>query len=452
MAYRAIVFLLTVIVAVAAGFFVRRGELEAARAGELWPGVAELRAQDRLIGLRALPAARPDIIIVAADDASVKKYGKLPWSRSVWSRGLRQVQTGGAKVAVFDLALDTRTNRAADRALWSTMANGRRTVLGMGYDAKQQRWTPDDVRSLRFLEKFALADNVTLRGSSAVLPFEWPMFEPPVSDFTGSARGVGVFLRETDQDGFLRHARLLYLSQVRTPTNLTAPLPGSLPESRLNTFTVALPNLALDAARQAFGVDKTDIRVDNDMVRVAGNLNPPVSVPIDSASRMVINYAGPAGTYQTIPFAGVAEGTVPSGTFRDKVVLFGVTASGAEETDRRMTPFGEMPRVEITANAVASILSRSYLARARGNDVLATLIAVGIVAGLLLAHRRLWSILLTGVILSVLYLVVAWCMLSFAQKLLPVVPVLVVLGIVTLLAMACRAVFDARDGRAAVSV
>lgn len=449
MAYRAVVFVITVLIAVAAGLFLRRGEVDAASTGRPWPGVRELAAQDVLLRARPQPSPRRDIILVAADDASVEKYGKLPWSREVWGRGLRRVQQGGAKVAVFDINLDTRTTSAADAALWRTMANGRRTVLGMAYDANQTRWTPDDVRSLRFLEKFALADNVILKGQAASQLFPWSYFEPPVSDFTGSARGVGVFLRETDPDAVIRHARLLYLSKVATPET-TAPLPGTLPESRLNGFTVAVPSLALAAAAQTFGIDKKFVTVSGDAVRIAGSLKPPVVIPIDSASRMTINYAGPAGTFETVSFTEAVEGGIDANRFKDKIVVFGATAAGAEETDRRLTPYGEMPRAEITANALGSILNRSYLARARGNDVLATLITVGVVAGLLLAQARPLTIFLTGIALLLLYLAVAWGMATFGGMLLPVLPVLLVLTVSTLLAVACAAVFAAQARRVVV--
>lgn len=449
MARRAVVFVLAVLLSVVVGFFVRRSELEAAQAGRLWPGRNELRAQDTLLRLRPVPSPRPDVVIVAADDASVKKYGKLPWSRTIWAQGLRQVQAGGAKVAVFDTALERRTTKAADEALWRRMANGRRTVLGMGYDTAQTpKWTPDDVRALRFLEKFALADRITLRGSAAVTPFQWAFFEPPVSDFTQSARGVGVFLRETDQDGIVRHARMLYLSKVQTP-KATAPLPPrSVPPPKLENATVALPNLALTAARQTFQLDKTNLRAEGDTVRFDGELGQAVVIPVDSASRMVINYAGPGGSFQRISFADVATGRVPTASFRGKVVLFGVTASGEKETDNRLTPQGEMPRVEITANAIASILSRSYIARARGNDVLATLVVVGVVAGLLLAAARPLSAFLLGVGLSLLYLIVAWCLLTFMERLLPVLPALLALAAITVIAVACALIFGANQRRA----
>ena len=134
-----------------------------------------------------------------------------------------------------------------------------------------------------FLEKFALAGNLTL--DSQLQEFSYPLFEPPVSDFTGSARGVGVFDRETDADGVLRRARLVYRSTVSYPA-ATKPLRGKFPQSRLDDGKpVALTNLALAAAFGTFHVDKDRVAVSsgND-VRVLGNLTPPRSSS-QSASR-----------------------------------------------------------------------------------------------------------------------------------------------------------------------
>jgi len=447
MLHRILVFTLSVVAAIAIGLFVRQGEQDATESLRRWPGVMELKAHDTLLQTRPRSSARPDIVLVVADDASVKRYGKLPFSRDVWALALRQVQVGGAKVAIFDMALDRRTGTAADAALWRTMANGRRTVLGMGYNAKQpQIQTADDVRSLRFLEKFAIADNVLLKGAAAAIIWDWPLFEPPVSDFTGSARGTGIFLREPDPDGILRHARLLYRSQVKTPLTVK-PLPGNLPISKLNGFEVLLPSLALSAARQTFGIDKTNLTIDGDAIHFAGNLDPPVAIPIDLSARMIINYVGPTGAFTEYPLADVAQGRVSPAEFRDKVVIFGITAAKSQFTDVQVTPYGLMPRVEITANALGSILSRSYLARVRGNALVGVMVVLGLVAGLLLVSRRALIVLLIGLAIALLYVVVAWSAVTFGGILLPLLPALAFLFVATLLGIVCSLVFRAPPRR-----
>jgi adenylate cyclase len=162
---------------------------------------------------------------------------------------------------------------------------------------------------------------------------------------------------------------------------------------------------------------------------------------------MVINYAGPAATYPIYSLADVTTGAVSSATFKDKVVLFGVTAAGAEETDTRRTPYGEMARVEISANAIGSILSRAPLVRARGGDILATLVAVGVVAGLLLAQFRPARVFLTGLGLTLVYVVVAWALLTYARLLAPLLPALFVLAASTLVATGIALIQQARSRR-----
>jgi len=129
------------------------------------------------------------------------------------------------------------------------------------------------------------------------------------------------------------------------------------------------------------------------------------------------------------------------------VVFLGATARGADETDVRVTPLGAMPRVEITANAVASVLSRSYLVRSRGNDIVAILIVAGIIAGLLLPQARPGRVVLAGIGLVLLYGAVAWGLLTFRQILLPLLPVTGALGAATLVALAISLAVAAQERR-----
>ena len=72
---------------------------------------------------------------------------------------------------------------------------------------------------------------------------------------------MGVFDRETDPDGVLRRARLVYRSTVQYPA-ATQPLRGKFPQSQLDDGKpVALTNLALMAALSVFHVDKDVVAV-----------------------------------------------------------------------------------------------------------------------------------------------------------------------------------------------
>jgi len=404
--YRAIVFLTAL--AAAFGF-----GLLALHSPEAAP---ELRAQDALARLAPRPA-RPDVVIVALDQSSVARYGPVKnWPRSALAAGLRRIEAGKPTSVVFDLALTQRA-RTGDEGLWRTMANNRNVLLGMAYDGdRPQTYTPDDIRSLVFLEKFALAGNLTL--DSQLQEFSYPLFEPPVSDFTGSARGVGVFDRETDADGVLRRARLVYRSTVSYPAATKSQLGDGKP--------VALTNLALAAALGTFHVDKDRVAVSsgND-VRVLGNLSPPVIIPVGIQSRMLIRYAAPGGP-ASYSFHNVVTGKVKPDTFAGKVVLIGATAPDDAATSLVATPVGRMPRVEATASALSTILDRSYVSVVGDSrsHLLGVMILVGLVSGLLLMLVSGGRAALVTAALLLAYLAACWGFFAAGHLLLPVLPAL----------------------------
>ena len=388
----------------------------------------ELRAEDAL-ARSALRPARADVVIVALDADSVSKYGPIKsWPRSVLASGLRRIEDGKPNGVIFDLALTQRT-RTGDEGLWRAMANNKNVLLGMAYDAARPAvYTPDDIRSLIFLEKFALAGNLTLGGQLPQFPYY--SFEPPVSDFTGSARGVGVFDRETDGDGVLRRARLIYRSTVQYPV-ATQPLRGKFPQSQLDDGQpVALTNLALIAALNAFHVDKDVVQVSSgNVVDIVGNLTPPVIIPINDQGMVLVRYAAP-GAYQTYPFGDVVSGKVKSDVFAGKTVLIGALAAGDEATSVEVTPVGPMPRVEVTANALSTILDRSYVRVVAEHPfrLLSTMILVALVTGLtLMLVSGRWTAIVSLVLLLV-YLATCLVFFTSGHHLLPILPgVLVIL-------------------------
>ena len=85
--------------------------------------------------------------------------------------------------------------------------------------------------------------------------------------------------------------------------------------------------------------------------------------PNDGASRLLVNYNGPVRTYPYVSFADVVEKKFKAGTFKDRIVLVGASATGIG--DLRVTPFGSLdfPGVEIHANVIDNILNQHFLQR-----------------------------------------------------------------------------------------
>jgi adenylate cyclase len=88
---------------------------------------------------------------------------------------------------------------------------------------------------------------------------------------------------------------------------------------------------------------------------------PNVTVHPDDVGRLRVNFNGPVRTYPYVSFADVALKKFASGTFKDKIVLVGASATGIG--DLRSTPFGSLdfPGVEIHANVLDNILNKKFL-------------------------------------------------------------------------------------------
>jgi adenylate cyclase len=79
----------------------------------------------------------------------------------------------------------------------------------------------------------------------------------------------------------------------------------------------------------------------------------------DSTGHMQINYHGPRGSYPYHSIADVVNRKFTAGTFKDKIVLVGASATGIG--DQRTPPYGGInyPGVEVHANVIDNLLNNS---------------------------------------------------------------------------------------------
>jgi adenylate cyclase len=93
-----------------------------------------------------------------------------------------------------------------------------------------------------------------------------------------------------------------------------------------------------------------------------------------------IDYQGPAGTVESVPFSRVVEGRVPAELIRDRIVVIGATSPSLQ--DVHPTPLGggaPMPGPEIQANSIATALAGFPLESSPGWLNVALIVLLGMV-------------------------------------------------------------------------
>src|SRR5581483_1321254 len=132
-----------------------------------------------------------------------------------------------------------------------------------------------------------------------------------------------------------------------------------------------------------------------------------VRVPIDYRETALVNFAGPGGTVQTVPYYKVLNGEIKSEVVKDKAVFVGTTSEKLH--DMYPTPFGVMPGVEMLANAFRTFEDQDFIQRVPSGVHYLVLLVIGVLTSfIMLRLKPLWGLLFTGhvaaVILAVGYL------------------------------------------------
>src|SRR5882672_1393056 len=381
----------------------------AAAAVVTWRAPA-LKAAARDALVRARGTARPpdEVVIVAVDEASVKRLGRFPWPRRLMAQALHKLSDARPKVIVLNLLYSDPTNEDDDAALAEAVKRAGNVVVAAQL-VEAPHGGAEWLRPLPAIEKAAAAI-----GHGNVL-----------TDLDGVARSLT--LRKTDDEGN------------------------------------ALWAMAVEAIRVGDGLRPDDARDAPEGVKIGSRLIPieaeaetetfltpeaESSPQMFRAGRMAIDYIGPAGSFadRTVSVADVIDGRAEPEKFNGKYVLIGVTA--AAMGDRVASPFasgsGAMtPGVEVSANAITTIL-RSRFYRETPDWVaalLAALLAAVVIGALTLAQGKREFIKQVAAFLGITALTLGLSYLAFARWMVtpPIVSLTVSLIVAAPLALLLRA-------------
>ena len=381
------------------------------------PGI-NLYTRDRLMQARGPLPPPDDIVIVAIDEASIARFGRFPWPRGLTARALDTISSAQPKAIAIDVLYSEPTEGAEDTALADAIKRAGNTVIAAQLVETTDEGGDSTIRWLR-----------------------------PLPDIENAAAGVGHAHVSTEADGEARELSLrkaddegqalwsIAVETIRVGEGINAAsvrdVTGGL---RLGTRTIPL---AEDAS--TIQLRSRDANSRADTLR---------------ADRMLIDYAGPPGSFshQTFSFVDVLDGRVPPQSFRGKYVLIGATA--ATLGDHVASPFvhaegaageqhGElMPGVEVLANSMNTILRARFYREVPDwlAALLAALVALAALGSLAIAQGRFESAKQIGVLFGLLAAILVVSYIAFVHWLIvtPVVPALVSFATAAPLALLLR--------------
>jgi diguanylate cyclase (GGDEF)-like protein/PAS domain S-box-containing protein len=325
-----------------------------------WLEGVQRGALNTMFNWRGWHQPSPDIILVEADEGTLARFGQWPLPRHVYADLVNNLKESGARTIVFDVQFPVHSESPQDdRALVEACRRAGNVIQAAVFSPQalpDVSMTEAQTRELsRNAARFRITDigKAGLDASSGTAPFKELLETAPL---------VGHVTVYPEWDGGL--LRIPHLIRYRGD---------------------AYPSLALAAAAHFLGVKPKDIVADDHEIRIAGR-----RIPISKSGEALVNWAGPTGVIPSFTFQQVLEPRrdlrLPKDTFKDAVVLIGITHPGAYE--RYATPFSpNQPAVELQANALDNILENRPLFEASELWHLLLLLTACLLAGVLTAHR-----------------------------------------------------------------
>jgi signal transduction histidine kinase/CHASE2 domain-containing sensor protein len=383
------------------------------------PGL-EMSARDWLMRQRGPLQPPDDIVIVAIDEPSLKRFGRFPWSRSLMAQALDSLTSARPKAIALDVLYIEPTTEADDAALASAVKRAGNVVVAAQLTSGAT--SDDEVTWLR-----------------------------PLPDIESNAAGVGHVDVHTGFDGV---ARTL--------------LPREADDQGKALWAMAvelirvgdgLPAEAIRALPQAVAVGNRVLRVttdpDSHLVESAGARPERLR-----AAWLLVDYIGPPGSFapQTISFSEVVDGRVDPQRLHNKYLLIGATAASLGE--KVASPFiqsvnggrlrGDLtPGVEALANQVNTILRGRFYREVPdwAAFICSLLVGAGVIIFAALAQGSYEIARQIAALVTLLALILLASYLAFSWRLIspPVVPMIFAFAIATPLTLLRRAFTLSRE-------
>lgn len=391
--------------------------------------LVELRTYDMRFLSRGPREPSPAIALAVIDERSLDTLGRWPWPRSRFAELVDALSRDGARVIGFDigffepdenselvfvenLSKTLETLGIQDRRLTGLLrqAHGSADHDGALAAAMRRSSTPivlgyffhmrDEDAPSGSGEGYQIDAQEAARRLEAVQASQYPLVleedperRPELPTAAAPEVNLPVFLETATSSG--------YFDVREDPDGVVRWMP-----LMIQSGDALFPPLAVSMVWQALG--RPRLQVDIGREGVEGIRVGPRFVPTDERGRLLIDYVGPPRSFPHYSISDILAGSLPEGSFRDRIVLVGATATGLH--DSRSTPFGHVfPGPEIHANVIDDILSDRFITRPEWSKIfdLLAIVLLGGAIGLVLPRVGAAAGLLTAALLASAHVLVA---------------------------------------------
>jgi adenylate cyclase len=294
-------------------------------------------------------------VIVDIDEASLKELGQWPWPRTIIAELVDRLAAAGAASVSFDVvfAEPDRTSPAEltrllpglppdaaaalsdmpsnDEVLADSLRRYGRAVLGEAAFSSSER-APEAPRG-----RYPATIGVKGEDPDPYL-FSYSAVLQNLDMLTAAAGGRGSISLAPDIDEVVRRVPVV-----------------------IRVGDQRIPVLSLEALRVLSRSNYALVANEAGVVGIQFKLQDIVSVPTDTNGRVYLRF-GPHDPRRYVSAADVIAGRLDPARLRGRIVLVGASVPGLR--DLRATPItAAMPGVEIHAQLIESVLSKSYLSR-----------------------------------------------------------------------------------------
>jgi len=345
---------------------------------------------DRFYRLRGPLEPSQKIVLAVVDEKTIEQFGPWPWKHRVYVKLIERLREIGVKVAVFDASV-AQVVVSEDRKLRDSIGEQKDLVFGYTFYPTREDIPLDDKEWATGEDSF---DVLTTQKITSV--------RVPLEHLPGMGGIKTVPSRLRVISGTLGFTNLL-------PAKDTAIT--SVP-TLVRYKNVVLPSLALTAVARAEGF--TPLVREKDGGNVKAVAVGKKTIPLNKSGRMLLNMAGPAGTYKYRSLADIFDEKADLKDLEDTIVII-----GSLQGDKIATPFGsDVPVIEVWANAMDDMLyGKPLIDTASSKGATAGIIVIiALILGIALPRVRIMPSLGIAILVAAAVVVDGYLFFAYAHR------------------------------------